>query len=359
MKYEDFFKKLVHLFSPEIAHNLAIFLLKKNFFHFTQEANHPILSSTLWNLHFNNPLGISAGFDKNAEVIIPLSRLGFGFIEVGTVTPLSQAGNPKPRIFRLSEDNAIINHLGFNNKGLDVFVDNLKSFKSSIYFPNTILGINVSYNKLSTDPVEDYKKCIIACAPFCNYFVLNVSSPNTPGLREFQRPENLRTLIRACLKVKNKISRKNKKKNLLLVKIAPDLSPDQCKDIANISLEERIDGLIIANTTIDRPKNLISSFKDEEGGMSGRPLFQTSTKLLARFYSITRGRIPLIGVGGIFSAADAYKKIRAGASLLQIYTGFVYKGPDFINKLNTDLATLLMKDGFKSLSEAIGFDVRK
>ena len=346
MTYDNFSKKLVHLFPPEVAHNLAIFLLKKNFIRFHQKASHPILSSNVWNLNFKNPIGISAGFDKNAEIITPLSRLGFGFVEVGTVTPLPQKGNLKPRIFRLPEDGAIINRLGFNNKGLDVFVSNLELFKASIYFPDTILGINIGYNKSSKDPIGDYKKCIVACSPFCQYLVLNISSPDTPGLREFQKPDNFQALIRACMKTKEKMSKKHKNKILLLVKIAPDLSMKQCEEIAKLSLKAKVDGLVVSNTTIDRPKNLINSFKNEEGGMSGKPLFKASTKLLSIFYSITRGKIPLIGVGGIFSAADAYKKIRAGASLQQIYTGFVYKGPGFIDNLNGDLAKLLMKDGF-------------
>jgi dihydroorotate dehydrogenase len=305
----------------------------------------PILAQRLWGLDFTNPVGLAAGYDKDARVPDALRRLGFGFVEIGTVTPQPQPGNPKPRVFRLEKDQAIINRMGFNSDGLDAVVERLARRPRL-----GIVGVNLGKNRDSGDAVADYELGIRRAARFADYLVVNISSPNTPGLRQLQRRESLQLLIPALLEAR----RESRPEVPLLVKIAPDLGAAERADIASILVDSGIDGLIVSNTTLDRPAGLTSRTAQETGGLSGRPLFGASTGLLADMYRLTQARLPLIGVGGIACASDAYAKIRAGACLVQLYTALVFHGPRLVSQIKQDLAGLLQRDGFASITEAVG-----
>jgi len=308
-------------------------------------ADDSILASRLFGLDFPNPLGLAAGYDKNAEAFAPALALGFGFVEIGSVTPRAQPGNPRPRLFRLGEDRAVINRMGFNNDGLDAIAARLARRQG-----HGIIGANLGKNKDSADAAADYAAGVRALAPHADYLVINVSSPNTPGLRALQGRELLAALIAAVR------AARNGNRPPLLLKIAPDLTESDRQDIAEVALSSGLDGLIVSNTTIARPNSLRSAAKGEAGGLSGRPLFAPSTALLADMYRLTKGKLPLIGVGGIASAEDAYAKIRAGASLLQIYTALVYEGAGLIGRIKAGLARKLRADGFTSLAQAVGAD---
>jgi dihydroorotate dehydrogenase len=337
---------------PEEAHKLALKVLASGFFPTLARPDPPLMGVNLWGLHFSNPLGLAAGFDKNAEAPDALLKLGFGFVEVGTVTPLPQPGNPKPRLFRLVEDEAIINRMGFNNDGAVMVRTRLARHKGK---PG-ILGVNLGKNKTSEDAAADYEKGVVLLAPMAGYLVVNISSPNTPGLRALQGRDALSALLgrtRAALKMSMP-----DKTPPLLVKVAPDLEAQDRKDIADVALANGIDGLIISNTTITRPQSLRSAWREETGGLSGAPLFQPSTEILADFYRLTGGKLPLIGVGGIASGADAYAKIRAGASLVQLYSAMIYKGPGIVERIKSELYHLLHRDGFACLADAVGADHR-
>lgn len=305
----------------------------------------PILAQRLWDLDFANPVGLAAGYDKDGRVPDAMFRLGFGFVEVGTVTPRPQPGNPKPRVFRLEADRAIINRMGFNSGGLDAVVERLARR------PRTgIIGVNLGTNCDTGNAVTDYELGIRRTARFADYLVINVSSPNTPGLRELQRQESLRSLLRSALAAREETGLHVP----MLVKIAPDLTIAEREEIAAVVMEAGVDGLIISNTTVGRPAGLASRHTKEAGGLSGSPLFVSSTALLRDMYCLTRGRLPLIGVGGIDTGSEAYAKIRAGACLLQLYTALVFDGPALVGRIKQDLAELLRRDGFTSITEAIG-----
>jgi dihydroorotate dehydrogenase len=310
-----------------------------------REPDPPVLAQRLWGLDFANPVGLAAGYDKDARVPDAMLRLGFGFVEVGTVTPRPQPGNPKPRLFRLEQDQAIINRMGFNSGGLDAACERL-----SRRIRSGIVGVNLGKNRDTDDATDDYGDGILRAARLADYLVVNVSSPNTPGLRELQRRAMLGSLLDRLLSVRETTGRRVP----LLLKIAPDLASEECRDIAQVVLEAGIDGLIVSNTTVERPPDLFSRHAHEAGGLSGRPLFAPSTALLAEMYRLTQGRLPLIGVGGIANAEDAYAKIRAGASLVQLYTALVFAGPALVNKIKSGLAGLLRSDGFGSIAEAVG-----
>jgi dihydroorotate dehydrogenase len=310
-----------------------------------QTSDPPILAQRLWGLDFPNPVGLAAGFDKDARVPDAMHRLGFGFVEVGTVTPRPQPGNPKPRLFRLEQDRAILNRMGFNSGGLDAVVDRLlRRLRSGI------VGVNLGKNRDSSDAAADYREGIRRTAPFADYLVVNISSPNTPGLRDLQAGDALGSLLARLMETREQAGSRPP----LLVKIAPDLSAEERGDIARVALDTGVDGLIVSNTTVERPASLVGSHAREAGGLSGRPLFAPSTALLADMYRLTEGRLLLIGVGGIASAADAYAKIRAGASLVQLYTGLVFEGPDLVRQIKSGLAALLRNDGFGSIADAVG-----
>jgi dihydroorotate dehydrogenase len=336
---------------PETAHRATILALRAGLAPRRIEADPSSLGATLWGRRFPNPIGLAAGFDKNAEVPDAMLRFGFGFVETGTVTPRAQPGNPKPRLFRLTEDGALINRLGFNNQGLDAVRARLAARRGRA----GLVGANLGKNKDSTDAIADYVAGARALAPFADYIVVNVSSPNTPGLRDLQRKASLLSLIAALKSARAETVPVDPPP--ILLKIAPDLSEDERAEIAEAALEAGVDGLVISNTTVARPAELRSRHAREVGGLSGKPLFAASTALVGVMRRLTRGRIPLVGVGGIASGADAYAKIRAGASLVQLYTALVYEGPGLVSCIKRDLAGFLGRDGFASIADAVGADV--
>lgn len=344
---------LLFLMSAEMAHILAIKALKWNLVPAQQLPFDERLKNTVWGIEFKSPVGMAAGFDKNAEVIEPLSRQGFGFVEVGTVTPKPQKGNPRPRLFRLKQDRAVINRMGFNNKGADFFVEQLKKRPFHV-----IVGANIGKNKTTEDAVQDYCLMLEKVYGLSDYIVINISSPNTPGLRTLQEAEVLDTFIKTLLKTKALLMQKYTKNIPLLIKIDPDSSDTHYAEIGRIFLENKVDGIIVSNTTVQRFAHLRSFHKEETGGLSGEPLRGVSLDALKHVYYHTKGKIPIIGVGGVASGLDAYHKIRAGASLVQLYSSLVYEGFGLLKKIHQELGDLLAKDGFKNIKEAIGVDVK-
>jgi dihydroorotate dehydrogenase len=342
---------LLRLLPPEIAHRASIAALRAGIAPRVVAPDPPSLGVTLWGRRFPNPVGLAAGFDKNAEVPDAMLRFGFGFVETGTVTPRPQPGNPRPRLFRLVEDRALINRLGFNNRGLEP----MRARLAARCGRTGLVGANLGKNKDSADAVVDYVAGVRALAALVDYLVVNVSSPNTPGLRDLQRKATLLTLIAALKSARAEAVPADPPP--MLLKIAPDLSTDERAEIAQAALETGIDGLIISNTTVARPVGLTSRHAREAGGLSGRPLLAPATALVAEMRQLTHGRIPLIGVGGIASGADAYAKIRAGASLVQLYTALVYEGPGLVWRIKRDLADFLARDRFASIADAVGADV--
>ena len=309
------------------------------------------LQSQYFGLSFPNPVGLAAGFDKNAEVYPALAALGFGFIEVGTLTPRPQAGNPKPRIFRLTDDQALINRMGFNNNGIQQAKESLSQFPH----PNIPIGINLGKNRdtPNEEAVEDYLKGFSELYPYGDYFVVNVSSPNTKGLRNLQQIDALQNLLTKLSQQRETLSEQFQLRRPVLLKIAPDLTLDECTEIVKTALMSKIDGLIATNTTVSR-KGLQSPFQKEEGGLSGKPLKDGSTEMIRNIYQITRGQIPIIGVGGIFTGKDAFEKIQAGANLVQVYTGMIYRGPLIAKKINQELLQLLDQHGIASVQQLVG-----
>jgi dihydroorotate dehydrogenase len=349
MDYYSLLGPLVRLLPAEAAHNAALQALKTGIVPLKTSTHHPMLQSTCFGLTFANPVGLAAGFDKNAEAVDALLAQGFGFVEAGTITPLPQPGNPTPRMFRLSEDEAVINRLGFNNKGVHAFVANLQKRKRS-----GITGANIGKNKDSLDAAYDYATTLEAVYPQVDYITVNISSPNTVGLRDLQRKEALLGLMETVEAKRNELTARFGSRKPVLYKIAPDLETQDKEDIVAAALAKKVDGLIVTNTTITRPTSLQSRHHAERGGLSGKPLFALSTQTLRDIYGLSKGKIPLIGVGGIASAEDAYAKIKAGASLVQLYTGLVYQGFGLVTRINEGLVHLLERDGHKTLREAIG-----
>jgi dihydroorotate dehydrogenase len=341
---------LLRALPPETAHRLTLAALAAGLAGTSRIPHPPELRQRLWGLDFPNPIGIAAGFDKDARAPDALLRLGFGFVEVGTVTPRPQPGNPRPRVFRLEADGALINRMGFNSGGLDAIVGRLTARPR-----RGIVGVNLGKNRDSSDAAADYLQGVRRVVRLADYLVVNVSSPNTPGLRDLQARAVLDTLLRQLLAARDEAGSRPP----LLVKIAPDLAPEERSDIAAVALATHIDGIIVANTTVARPPGLQSAAAAEAGGLSGRPLFEPSTALLAEMFRLTEGRVPLIGVGGVASAEDAYAKIRAGASLVQLYTALVFAGPGLLGRIKAGLAALLRRDGFASVTEAVGADHAK
>lgn len=337
----------VFMMDAERAHALALTALKSLPCSGLPQPD-PILFTELWGRALMNPVGVSAGFDKNAEVPRQLFALGFGLVEVGSITPRPQSGNPKPRVFRLREDAGVINRLGFNNEGMEAAAGRLAAFRAKP-FPG-LLGVNIGKNKTSEDAAEDYRLAAQKLSAYADYLVINVSSPNTPGLRALQSGDDLKRLIAAVREVLAVGCP-------LLLKVAPDLQDADIQEISQVALEKgALDGLIVSNTTITRPDGLRSNRREETGGLSGQPLFELSTQMLSKFYRATEGQIPLVGVGGISTAEQAYAKIRAGASLVQLYSAMVYEGPGLGQTISKGLASLLRRDGFSSVSEAVGAD---
>lgn len=348
-------RPLLHALPPETAHRLTLRALRAGLGPVDRTPDDPALAVDLWGLHFANPVGLAAGFDKDGEAPDALLDLGFGFVELGSLTPRPQPGNPRPRLFRLPAQRAVINRLGFNNGGQDGAARRLANRARPGRGP---VGINLGKNKDSTDAAADYRAGVRALGPLADYLVVNVSSPNTPGLRALQGRAPLAELLTAVLAARRELAEAGQGSPPLLLKIAPDLTEEDRADIAAVALELGLDGLIVSNTTIARPPGLPADLARETGGLSGAPLLAPSTEVLRAMARLTGGRIPLIGVGGIASGADAYAKIRAGASLVQLYTALIYDGPALIGRIKRDLAALLKADGFGSVAEAVGADVR-
>lgn len=342
---QKFATQALTLLPPEAAHRATIELLKAPISPVSLGTGHPMLRTQLAGMELPNPIGMAAGFDKNAEVPAALLNLGFGFVEVGAVTPRPQPGNPSPRVFRLRKDEAIINRYGFNNDGLDAIGERLKAQSKR---PG-VVGINLGANKDSEDRTEDYVTSLKALEPFVSFLTVNVSSPNTQGLRSLQGKEVLTALLTKVLAARTT-------GKPVFVKVAPDLSDEERADIAAAAMEAGVDGMIVSNTTLDR-EGLKSSGSDEAGGLSGRPLFEKSTAILRDFAIETQGKLPLVGVGGIFSAKDAFAKIKAGATAVQLYTALIYEGPGLIGRMRRKLPHLLQAEGFQSVSEAVGADL--
>ena len=340
-------RSLIFKLDPETAHNLAIKSLKLNFVPniFEKNDNEELFKTKIFNKSISNPIGMAAGFDKNAEVYNQLFKLGFGFVEVGTVTPLSQYGNPKPRVFRLVEDEALINRLGFNNHGAqDVELRIKKNPKIGL------LGINVGPNKDTKNRLEDYLIGIRTFNKLADYITINISSPNTENLRNFHDETKLDELLTEI---------ENEKKNLksdipIVVKIAPDIKDNEIEKISDVLLSKNIEAVIISNTSNATREKLRDIQKHQKGGLSGKPIEDKSNLLINKFYKYLNGKIKIIGVGGIDSGLSAYNKFLSGANLVQLYTGMVYKGPNIVNLIKNDLAELLEKDGVKNFSEIIG-----
>ncbi len=351
-----FVRPCVFKIDPEIAHSITIKAMKAGLVKSCSARVEDVaLSQTVFGLDFENPVGMAAGFDKNAEVIVPVLKLGFGFTEVGTVTPKPQGGNARPRIFRDPPNEAVINRMGFPNGGLREFKPNIDKARSNPARPdNGIIGVNIGMNKGQASPVEDYMDLINELADQADYLTVNISSPNTPGLRDLQEKEALAELLSKLMKLIRRIG--GDYPTPLLVKLAPDLNEKQQEDIAQTLIEQQVSGVILTNTTLDRPEFLSEKFRAEKGGLSGAPLRNKSTETIRNFYKLTEGKLPIIGVGGISTAQHAYEKIRAGASLVQLYTGMVYEGPDIANNINNGLLDLLDRDGFSNISQAVGAD---
>jgi dihydroorotate dehydrogenase len=338
-------------FDPEDAHRLAIqglrFLPPVK-----PRPDDPKLAVRAFGLNFPNPVGMAAGFDKSAEVPDALLRLGFGFVEIGSVTPRPQSGNPRPRLFRLERDEAIINRMGFNNDGAELV---LRRLAARAQFGG-IVGVNVGANKDSPDRIADYVRLIETFAPVASYFTVNISSPNTPGLRNLQEGALLDDLLAKVIDARERV-RERAGDTPVLLKIAPDLSLAQLDDVVQVARSRRVDGMIVANTTVARPSTLREQMRaKEQGGLSGRPLFRLSTRMVAETYVRVEGAFPLIGVGGIDSGGAALTKIRAGASLIQLYSSLVYKGLGLVEDIKRDLASTLLRTGRDSLSEIVGAD---
>lgn len=337
---------------PERAHELAVRALATGI-HPRQSAPDPeSLKARAFGLDFPNPLGMAAGFDKNGEVADALIAIGFGFAEIGTVTPAPQPGNPRPRLFRLAADRAVINRLGFNNDGHEAVLARLQGRKGG-----GIVGVNIGANRGSEDPVADYVAGVKAFTAVASYLAVNVSSPNTPGLRALQSREALDGLLEKVLAARDAAASGAIPRRPVLLKIDPDMPDEGLSDIAEVARKRRLDGIIVSNTTVSRPRLKETKLAKQEGGLSGRPLFALSTRRLAELYRLTAGEIPLIGVGGVDSGGRAYDKIRAGASLVQLYTGLVYGGVGLVAAIKRELAELLARDGFSSVCEAVGSGV--
>ena len=345
------FKFFLNRTDSELAHKLAISYIKKysirlNLF---SNSSYENLSQKIFNLDFKSPIGLAAGFDKNAEVYNQVYKLGFGFTEVGTITPKPQEGNPKPRVFRLIDDKAIINRLGFPNEGMKIIKERIKNNP-----PKGICGINIGPNKDNATKSDDYLLCFDQFSELASYITINISSPNTPNLRMQHEDEKIIRLIDMI----KKSSREHNSKVPILFKISPDIDDKEIKNLCDIFIEKSIDGVILTNTTTSNKNNLVSKYRVERGGLSGEPLNDISNKVIKKFYLRLGRNIPIIGAGGINNGSTAFEKIKSGASLLQLYTSLVYEGPYVADKINKELSILIKKSGYKNISEAIGVDCK-
>tara|TARA_A100000164_G_scaffold381696_1_gene434741 strand:+ start:632 stop:1678 length:1047 start_codon:yes stop_codon:yes gene_type:complete len=344
-----FLKPIIFGLDPEVAHDLAIKSLKLNIIpeHFFKVENENILETNMFDKKLKNPIGMAAGFDKSAEVYNSLYKIGFGFVEVGTITPKRQFGNPKPRIFRLEKEQALINRLGFNNDGLEKISKRISKNK-----PNGILGANIGPNKDTKNKINDFIICLSELHSQADYITINISSPNTEGLRDFHEKKSLSELLEQLnnLKLKKKINKP------LFIKISPDIEDQDVNQINEIVLKHNISGIIISNTTDRNRVDLYDNNKNEEGGLSGLPLRNLSTNLIKKFYRETKGKIKIIGVGGVDSGQSAFEKIISGANVVQLYTGMIYKGPGIVKEIKKELIEILEKEKIKNITAAIGIN---
>ena len=334
---------------PEVAHDLVIKSLKFNFIpkSFFQVENEEILMTELFKKKLKNPIGLAAGFDKSAEVYNSLFKFGFGFVEVGTVTPKRQFGNSKPRVFRLEKDKAMINRLGFNNDGIEIVSERLNK-----NIPDGILGVNIGPNKGTKEKISDFIECFSKLNKFANYITVNISSPNTAGLRDFHEEKLLSGLLSKLLEIK----KKQKIKCPIALKLSPDIGESEISNINEMVVKFKIDGLILTNTTNQNRDNLVDPRKNETGGLSGLPLQKLSLKFIKTFFKLNKGKLPLIGVGGIDSGQSAFEQIAAGATAIQLYTGMVYKGPGVVKDIKKELIEILKKEKIKNIQEAVGIN---
>ncbi|KMZ04866.1 dihydroorotate dehydrogenase (quinone), mitochondrial [Drosophila simulans] len=351
--FRTFVMPAVRLLPAEASHQLAVLACKYRLCPVSQYHDDQNLHTPFFGRMLSNPIGIAAGFDKNAEAVDGLQDLGFGFIEVGTVTPAAQEGNPKPRVFRLTDDKAIINRYGFNSDGHQAVLQRLRLLRKKENF-NGVVGVNLGRNKTTMSPIADYVQGVRVFGPVADYLVINVSSPNTKGLRDMQSKEKLRELLEQVNDTKSSL---DKNKNVpILLKLSPDLSLDDMKDIVWVikRKKSRVDGLIVSNTTVSRENLENKKLADETGGLSGPPLKARSTEMIAQMYQLTDGKIPIIGVGGVASGYDAYEKIEAGASYVQIYTALVYEGPALVEDIKAELSALITRLGHTNVADVVG-----
>ncbi|MDA9615933.1 quinone-dependent dihydroorotate dehydrogenase [Candidatus Pelagibacter sp.] len=341
------FRSLIFKIDPETAHNIAIKSLKLNLIPnlMNEDKDDPMFKTKLFNKEIDNPIGMAAGFDKNAEVYNSLFKLGFGFVEVGTVTPLEQYGNPKPRVFRLVEDQALINRLGFNNLGSENISNRIRSNLSK-----GLLGINIGPNKDSNDRLNDYLIGLKTFHDIADYITINISSPNTENLRSFHDEKKFHELMNLVQEEKVKL----KSKIPIVVKISPDILDEKIEALSKILLDYKVDAIIISNTTAGNREKLYNILKHQKGGLSGKPLEEEANKLISKFYRLLKNKIKIIGVGGIDSGESAHRKFLAGASYIQLYTGMVFQGPNIVGKIKKELKEILIADGIKNFKEIIG-----
>jgi dihydroorotate dehydrogenase len=359
--YKTLFKSVLTHLDPEKVHHQTIGLLANGAkipgylavlqLLYGETGDYTALEQKVWDLRFNNPVGLAAGLDKNAEAIPAFSSIGLGFVEVGTLTPRPQSGNDLPRLFRLPEDQAIINRMGFNNSGAEEAAHRM----ASIQHRPVPVGINIGKNKTTPneEAANDYRRCLEVLYPYGDYFVVNISSPNTPDLRNLQHGEELARLVSAVQEEAGRQASIVDRKKPVLVKIAPDLTDVELGETVEVLKSLQVSGIIATNTTLER-KGLRHANAKETGGLSGKPLTKASTEIIRKIYQLTEGKIPIIGVGGIFNGADAYEKILAGATLVQVYTGLIYEGPAIANKINAELLQLLERDGYNHIGQATG-----
>jgi dihydroorotate dehydrogenase len=350
MSLHDVVARALHALDPEDAHGLAIKGLKLGLGPRDAGPDDPILAVQLAGLSLPNCIGLAAGFDKNAEVPDAMLAAGFGFVEAGTVTPLAQAGNPRPRLFRLTEDQAVINRMGFNNGGLEPFAARLSARKSR----GGVVGANIGANKDATDRIQDYVTGLTRLWGLSDYFTANISSPNTPGLRALQTKAALEELLGRLAEARAGLKARSGRDYPIFLKVAPDLEDGEVEAIVETVVGAKLDAIIVSNTTIARPDSLKSPLAGESGGLSGAPLLEPSTAVLKRFHAAAAGRVALIGAGGVASGADAYAKIRAGAQAVQLYSALVYGGPGLVVRIKRELAARLRADGFAAVQDAVG-----
>ena len=348
----DYIKCFLYKLEPELAHNLVIKALSSDLYPSVRYVSYPRLETKVMDIHFRNPIGLAAGFDKNAQCIPALWRQGFGFVETGTVTPLKQTGNPIPRVFRLPKNKAIINRLGFNSLGKDNYLKGLRKHTNK-----AIIGSNIGKNKESRHAIDDYVTMLDAVYKYCNYITVNISSPNTAGLRDLQKRELLDALLDSLVNKRSELLHSTDIYRPIVIKISPDNTAEDYQDIVAMLLKYKIDAVMVSNTSIARDLALIKEDNiSESGGLSGQPLKDIATNLIRDVYRISSGKLPIIGVGGISNAQDVYDKLKAGASLVQIYTALIYHGFTLVNDILRDLDQLLSRDGFNNIQQVVGLD---